>query len=44
MKETYSKPMMDVEEFSTVEVLTVSGGGSEDVTASGIEEGNGISD
>lgn len=33
MKETYSKPMMDVEEFSTVEVLTVSGGG--------IEEGDG---
>lgn len=37
MKETYSKPMMDVEEFSTVEVLTVSGG-------DGIEDGNGIND
>ncbi len=36
MKETYSKPMMDVEEFSTVEVLTVSGGG--------IEDGNGSDD
>lgn len=36
MKETYSKPMMDVEEFSTVEVLTVSG--------SGIEDGNGNDD
>lgn len=35
MKETYSKPMMDVEEFSTVEVLTVSGG---------IEDGNGSDD
>lgn len=34
MKETYSKPMMDVEEFSTVEVLT----------ASGIEDGNGNDD
>lgn len=36
MKETYSKPMMDVEEFSSVEVLTVSN--------PGIEDGNGDDD
>ena len=32
MKETYTKPMMDVEEFAAVEVLTaVSGTGIEEI-------------
>lgn len=39
MKETYSKPMMDVEEFSSVEVLTVSY-----TNPSGIEDGDGNDD
>lgn len=38
MKETYTKPMMDVEEFAAVEVLTnVSGGNIEEVPGEGDE-------
>lgn len=30
MKEIYSKPVVEVEKFQTVEILTVSGGGTEE--------------
>lgn len=37
MKETYTKPMMDVEEFAAVEVLTAVSGVIEEVTGEGDE-------